>query len=188
MLTIAKHFVYLQVNIDVLTATLKHLCFHWFENINVHLLSKPLSLLFLMNPSPDSHFFLIRKKYQLVAGTEPNTSLQQVRTTVNRFAINWPSLIVRDEYSHSVRIQSTGSGLRKISFSFPGGIPLYFEMGMGKGCQFESTSTPLPHIFCFLYLSSLHSQFLRALSREMKVHYLVLLTYYLILLRYYLGP
>ena len=28
----------------------------------------------------------------------------------------------------------TESGLRKISFSFPGGIPLYFEMGMGKGC------------------------------------------------------
>ena len=128
------------------SSVLKHKC---------SLTEQTLTLLFSHEPLPHQPFSENPKK--TLACIWERT---QYRTLCSTFELqssaltNQPSLD-DDNYNVSVRIRNTESGLRKISFSFPGGIPLYFEMGMGKGCCFESTRTPLPHFSCFLYLSSL---------------------------------
>ena len=114
-------------------------------------MEQTLSLLFLMNPSPHSNYFGKFGKnisFQLGPNPVPLCIIFELQSTT---LTNQPSHVI-NKHNLNVRIHSTSSRLRKFSFSFQGGIPLYCEMGMGKGCWFESTRTPLPHFFLFSLL------------------------------------
>ena len=102
------------------------------------LMEQTVPLLFLTNPSPNANFSKFRgKKIEFLLGSNPILLCNNFDRQSE--ALTTQLLLVLKYNNIRLKIKSTGAGLRKISFSLPGGIPLYFEMGMGKGCQFEST-------------------------------------------------
>ena len=128
---------------------------------------------FSHDPLPPLNRFLKipEKFYKLVAGTEPSTVTYRNFEPQQLTALTvWPSQHVSN-YNLSVRIQSIGSGLSKISFFFPKRLQFYFQNILFSHYK-QNVQNFSKHCDVFLWLNIIFQRAkLNALTTNVRKHH-----------------